>query len=49
VGDNPLHAFKKVSNVCSLRMVAAMRTLRAGLRSKNPLNDETSAGITILS
>lgn len=43
-GD-PLHAFKKVWNVCSLRIVAATRTWSAGFSSKNSRIDETSAGI----
>jgi hypothetical protein len=45
-GD-PLHAFKKVSNVFSLRMVAATRICRAAFRSKNSLIDETRAGIIV--
>jgi hypothetical protein len=45
-GD-PLHAFKKVSNVFSLRMVAAIRISRAAFRSKNPLIDETKVGIMV--
>jgi hypothetical protein len=44
-----LHAFKKVSNVCSLRMVADTSTWRAGCSSKNSLIVETKRGMTDLS
>jgi hypothetical protein len=43
---DPLHAFKKVSNVRSLRMIADTSTWSAGFRSKNSLSVETKRGMT---
>lgn len=46
---DPLHAFWKASNVCSLRIVAAISTTRAEFKSKNALNDAHREGIAYLS
>jgi hypothetical protein len=43
---DPLHAFKKVSNVFSLRIVADTNAWSAGLSSKNSLSVETKRGMT---
>jgi len=45
----PLHAFKKASNVCSLRMVADIKTCSAPFSSNSSHRVETRRGMTLLS